>query len=485
MINLCKVFQYLRYLRTLIKQLFFFDVHSLMVFDFIFEKLKQQKLVLEKLKLNASSMNTCWLMLEKVGFVACNFLVSVALARYLEPSEFGLFSLLLAMMAMAMPFISLGFHSIISRELLISKHTEGTLLLTAFLFRFIAAVILFLVVLVTYYLKIDLFNLQSEFWILVLLMAVNIFSAFEIYNYYFQALLIVKVVALARLVLLVLFTALKLLLVYLGSSFDLLIWIFAIETALQYLAYYFLYRFFSCSHSNPVGKFDLSYGKLLLKESSWLIMSGIAAVIYLKIDIVMLGSLASIEDVAVYSVAAKISEIWYFIPIAISTSFFPQLIALKKYNAHLYNERLQSLCNMLLLLALVICISVFFLSPLIIPIIFGVQYIEAVIILQIHIWACVFMFMRALFSKWILAEKMSYLSLVSQGIGAVLNIILNILFIPLWQGVGAALATFISYTVASYLILFCFKDSRKMAFIMTRSLLLPFFMLVSWVKLLK
>ena len=104
---------------------------------------------------------------------------------------------------------------------------------------------------------------------------------------------------------------------------------------------------------------------------------------------------------------------------------------------------------------------------------YGSQYERAGAILTIHIWAGVFVFMRALFSKWIIMEKLLLFSLVSQGSGAVLNVVLNLLLINRFGGLGAAIATLVSYAGASYLVLFFCPRVWPVARMMTKSILLP------------
>ena len=48
--------------------------------------------------------------------------------------------------------------------------------------------------------------------------------------------------------------------------------------------------------------------------------SGIAIAIYMKIDQVMLGQMATDHDVGIYSAAVRLSELWYFIPLTIVSS---------------------------------------------------------------------------------------------------------------------------------------------------------------------
>src|SRR5690606_4156260 len=96
------------------------------------------------------------------------------------------------------------------------------------------------------------------------------------------------------------------------------------------------------------------------------------------------------------------------------------------------------------------------------------------LILKIHVWGGVFVFMRMVFSRWIIIENLLVFSVLTHGFGALVNVILNIILIPGMGGVGAAIATLISYAVSSYLALLLLKKSRGMFWMMTKALLAPF-----------
>ena len=114
-----------------------------------------------------------------------------------------------------------------------------------------------------------------------------------------------------------------------------------------------------------------------------------------------------------------------------------------------------------------------------IPFLFGAEYLLSVEVLLVHIWAAILVFMRALLSKWLIAESLLKISFLSQVSGAIANIILNYFLIPMMGPVGAAYATVVSYAVASYAILFLRKETRPMALVVTRSLILPYRLLIA------
>jgi O-antigen/teichoic acid export membrane protein len=187
----------------------------------------------------------------------------------------------------------------------------------------------------------------------------------------------------------------------------------------------------------------------------------------------MLKWLLGSESVGVYAVAASLSEVWYFLPAIIVTSLFPKIIQLKETNELNYNKKLQQLYDFLFIIALILAIFVSYIASDLILFLYGKDYQQAGSILSIHIWAGVFIFMRALFSKWIIIENVLIFSLITQGFGALTNIILNFILIPQYGVYGAAIATLISYAVTSYFILIFYAKTRKMFWMMTKAIFSP------------
>jgi len=254
-----------------------------------------------------------------------------------------------------------------------------------------------------------------------------------------------------------------------------------LEPVLIGLGFYIAFKLYqkrvNGSSENKRWQPNKQYAIELLKESRWLIMSGFMAVIYLKVDLLMLGQLTNVEQVGFYAVAARLSEVWYFFPGALVASFFPKLLKLKKAKEEEkqegYNQQLQKLCDYLFGAALILAITVSFAADFIIVLLFGEQYQPSAALLQIHIWAGIFIFMRALLSKWLIAEHLLKFSLLTHGIAAVVNVSLNYYWIPLYGAQGAAWATLISYATSSYFVLWLNKSTRVMAWIMTKSLYFP------------
>lgn len=418
--------------------------------------------------IRAALKNSSWLMSEKVVTMAMNLLVALLLARQLGPELFGELNYVLALVALVTPLSALGLNALIMRELVEHPSRETVIMTSAAACRLVGA-------------GVGLLGLLLWAWLSPLSVAERIsltvigaaatLQAFQVVEYYFQANVSARYVVKMRASVIIVAGLGKIAFALFYPSVIAVAVVYALEFLAWGAGYLLLYK--SKSDGFHWRKIDWPYGLQLLKQSSWLILSGIAAVLYLKIDQVMLGHLASRAEVGVYAVAVKLSEVWYFFATAIATSFFAGLLALKKTQPERYNQRLQQLCDALFAAALVLAIVVSLLAEPVVPWLFGEAYTGAAAILVIHIWASVFVFMRALASKWLIAERLLHFSLISHGLGAVLNIVANFLLIPEWQGKGAAIATILSYACASYVAFWLSSSTRPLAVTMSRAMLLP------------
>jgi O-antigen/teichoic acid export membrane protein len=215
----------------------------------------------------------------------------------------------------------------------------------------------------------------------------------------------------------------------------------------------------------------------LLKDSWPLILSGLVISIYMRIDQVMIKEMLDSDAVGQYSAAVRLSEVWYFIPMAIASSLFPAIINAKKQSEALYYERLQKLYDMMAWMAIAIALPMTFLSDWIIHLLYGEAYADAGKVLMIHIWAGVFVFLGVASSKWFVTENLQKYSFYRTLAGAVINIALNYILIPIYSIYGAAFATLISQAIASYLynatnkkILITFKLQTNALFLPLRKL---------------
>jgi O-antigen/teichoic acid export membrane protein len=220
-------------------------------------------------------------------------------------------------------------------------------------------------------------------------------------------------------------------------------------------------------------KATYSEAKYLLLESWPLILSNLGAVLYLKIGQVMLGAMAGNSEVGIYAAAARLSEIWYFIPTAVASSVFPMMVQRKLAGAKSYDALMQNLYDYSVWMALVIVIPWSALSGVIIPLLLGAEYARSVPILSIQVFACIFIFPERILSRWLIAEGYLNFSFIRHGVGAVVYILLGFALIPAYGGMGAAITTIVAYAAASYLSCFLYPKTWSAGKMMTLALISP------------
>lgn len=414
--------------------------------------------------------NTSWMLGEKIFTMSFALVVSILVARYLGPENYGILSYAISLTSLFAVATHMGLSGLAVRELVKHPDKNHEILGTIFGIKFIGGIIsliAFFVLIITLDGASD-----TEFWVLLIVSGTILLKPFEIFDFWFQSKVKAKYSSIVRASATISISIMKIAFVILGTH----LLTFAVAYLLQALILAMLFLiFFSFQSDVTINKweFKIIRAKKLIGQS-WMIMIGtLFAIIYIKIDQVMLRWLVSVEEVGIYSVAANLSEAWYFIPGVIVSSLFPKLLELKNKGSILYNLRLQQLFDLLFGVALTIAIIVTIFSKPVISYLYGVEFEGSAIILSIHIWAGIFIFMRAVFSKWILIEDAIAFSMITHGAGAIINILLNLYFIPFYAGIGAAIATILSYAMASYFSLLLYKKSRPIFWMMTKSFISP------------
>src|SRR5690606_3396828 len=209
--------------------------------------------------------------------------------------------------------------------------------------------------------------------------------------------------------------------------------------------------------------------KDLLKKAWPLAFSAILVSLYMKIDQVMISSYLGNSALGVYSTVVNLSESWYFIPVATVSALFPAIMNARKNDQKRYHHRLQNLYDLMSFISLGIAIVMTFASSFIYRLLYSPEYAAGAEILSIHIWAGIFVFLGSASGQYLIAEGYTKLSLIRTGVGALVNIILNIWWIPIFGIKGAAWASLIAYAVATFYIIIIPK-TRKQGIMMFKSI---------------
>ena len=390
--------------------------------------------------------NIGWLFFDRIFRMGMGLVVGAWVARYLGPSDFGIFNYLLATIGILTPFASLGLENMVVKELVENPSKAKIIMSTAITLRLISGLIAFAVcVTIFYFLKGDE---PQTLYVGIILALTLIAQALISIELYYQSKVASRIAVISQSVAYIIANVLKVVLILSGASLI----AFAVVTALEMTlgGLFMLYSLKRFSKQSLAIALDKVLAKDLMVRGWPLIFSGFMIMIYMRIDQIMLGEMVNDHEVGMYSAALKISEIWYIIPAILCNSFFPSIIDGKKLSQKIYFKKFQRLFDILFLISLAIAIGVTIFSDLIIDILYGEQYSGAALILTIHIWAAVFVFLGVGGNNFFIIENLQIKTFTRTALGAIANIILNMILIPKYLAVGAAIATLISQFLSSY-----------------------------------
>ncbi|QPH90911.1 flippase [Campylobacter concisus] len=411
--------------------------------------------------------NTSWLFFEKILRMFVGLFVGIWVARYLGPERFGLFSYAQSFVGLFTAIATLGLDSIVVRELVKDESKTNELIGTTFYLKLVGSILTLLVLAIAIHFT---SNDRYTNLLVFIIASATIFQSFNVIDMYFQSKVLSKYVVFSNIISLFASSIVKIILIFIDAPLVAFAWAILFDSIVLSLGFIYFFLKYSTLMVRKI-YFSKLIAVDLLKNSYPIILSSAVIAIYLKIDQVMIKSMLGEIAVGQYTAATKLSESFYFIPLAISYSFFPAIVNSRNCSERYY-ARLQMLYNLVVWIAIAIALPVTILSNNIIDILYGDQYYQAGSILKIHIWTNVLISIGVISGDWFVAENLQIFAFWRSFCGASLNIILNFLLIPKYEIQGAAIATLISYFIANLAFDFFNKKTRKIFFIKLKTVIL-------------
>jgi PST family polysaccharide transporter len=412
--------------------------------------------------------NISWLIFDRFFKMSVALFIGSWVARYLGPDQFGLLSYAQALVTLVLPFALLGLKSIVVRNLVLNSVSSAATMGTGFCMMGLSSILgLSATCLAASLLRSDdgFFLLIVFIWSLSLL-----FKPSDMVKYWFEAQVQSGPVIKVEMAVVAISAMIKVILILKGIS---LLWFAALHAfEVLLLAVGLLALYTKKVGSIRSWRVDLRRAKLLMSESWPLVLSGVAVVVYMQVDKVMLGSMINDGSVGLYAASSRLSVVWNFIPTTVTASVFPAILRSKARDKHVYQQRIQGLLSGLAVIALSMALLISFAAPWIITVLFGDEYAVSAEVLSVHIWGAVFAFLGVGASRWFLAEQLQKLIFYRTFGGAILNVVLNIMWIPKYGIVGAAWATVFSQALASVLFNGLLPQTRVLFYMQMRALFL-------------
>ena len=186
--------------------------------------------------------------------------------------------------------------------------------------------------------------------------------------------------------------------------------------------------------------------------------------VYNSMDRIMISSMLGLSHVGIYAVGSKLASFSSLVYAAFAGgwSYFA-FSTMKDEDQVALNSKVFEY------LAIISFTSLILFYPLIRPIfhvLFPVSYFEGLVVVPyLYLSPLLLMLFQTVGNQFLVVKK-SYLSTISLGLGAVLNVGLNRVLIPLWGVEGAAVATVVGY--AASVIVGCVIGSRMQLHLVSR-----------------
>jgi O-antigen/teichoic acid export membrane protein len=391
--------------------------------------------------------NSSWMLAENGLKIISAIFVTIYMARYLGPEQFGVLSYALAIVAIFMAISRLGMESILVRDLAKYPRLSKAYMSTAFGLMFMAAMVN-LVILSTliYFLE---SNAQTKIYIWTIATGL-LFQVFLVIDYNFQAQVKAKYSSIAKSVALAASAAVKIYLVLIQADLQ----AFAIAYAFDQfiIAIMLIVMHLVEKQQGFVFDFDSSLIKPLLKSAWPLILASLATILYMRIDQIMIKHILDVYQLGLYSAATKVYEGWIIIPFVISMSLLPAVVRARENSKERYHQGLKSLFALVFWGSILVALFVSIFGSKLIVITFGDEYKEAGLSLIIIMWASAFAALGFISARYLTVEGLEGKIFIRTLVALVLNIFLNFVLIPLYGIEGAAISTLISIIVSSYLL---------------------------------
>jgi len=388
--------------------------------------------------------NMGWLMVDRVVRMGMGLFVGVWVARYLGPVQFGSLNFSIAFITLFGTVTTLGLEGIVVREVLHNAQHTHEILGTTLALRSGGGLLAVGLSIAT--LRLIQPHDRQALLLVSILSLTLVFQAFDTIDCFFQSQVQSKITVWAKNSAFLVFAAVRVSLIYAKAP----LWSFAASYAGEIaLGAFGLMLGYRLSGGRVFAWRSSKTRAIYLLKQSWpVIFAGMAIMIYMRLDTVMLKMMKGDYAVGLYSAAIKVSEVWYFIPLAIVSSVQPAIMRVKD-DPELFYGRLRKLFSLMTMTACILGSIVALTSHAIVRILYTNSYNGAGAVLAVHVWASVFVFLGVAQSPWDLSKNLLTLSLYRTIAGAIINVAMNLYLIPRYSAMGAAIATVVSYAISA------------------------------------
>ena len=378
--------------------------------------------------------NTLWLTVSTGANKIFSLVLVIYAARILGAEGYGQFSFALAFASLLMIFSDLGLATIVTREFAREEKKDEWYAILSL--KFVLALVTFLLIALLSFFIAPNRDVQLITLVLALFLLVN--SILDTVQSFFHARQKMEYAAF--------FEVLQAFLIFGFGLFALLRFPSPLSLSYAYLlaalvASLFALLFFHLKIFPLSLKWDFSIWKRFLRMSWPLALMGLFGLLYSYIDSVMLGYLGMLKETGWYSAAQKIVMAGLIPMGLIASSLYPALSKFSKESKEKLQKAWSYELEIMVVLALPLVVGGFILAPQIIDALYPADFVPAILAFQILIFSAGLIFLyRPLYDAMIVSDQQGKVFWITM-IGALANVVLNLMLIPKYSLYGAAFAT--------------------------------------------
>lgn len=397
--------------------------------------------------------------------------VSIWVTRFLGPEQFGQLSYAVAFVTVFSSIALLGLDGIVIRNLVRDPNRQEEILGTTIVLKLAGGIAMAALTIACIFMV-----RPSDYQTILLVSIVSlglIFQAFGTIDFWFQSQTQSKLCAITRSAVFLFISAIKVLLIIENASLLAFAWAGIAEIIMGSFGLTAVYRITGYRLNALRATRTMAYE--LIKDSWPLIFADIITAVYMRADKIIMGETAGNQELGIYSVAVLVAEALWLIPRALSSSIYPSIIEAKTISDELFHKRLQKFYNLMAFFTYIVALPVTFLGGWVVPMFFGQAYAHAGAMLAGLVWSGMFINLGFARSCFLTSMNWTRLHSVTDLIGCIANVGLNLILIPRYGGMGAVITSFISYWLAVHGSCYIFKPLRKSGQMMSKAMLCPKF----------
>lgn len=406
--------------------------------------------------------NASWIIGCKIAQSALTFIVTMLVARFLGPSNYGLINYAASIVAFVVPIAQLGLGNIQVQELVNDLDHEGEITGTTIVLSVLSGCAC--VVGVISFVLIANGSEKETLIVCVLYSIILFFQSAELLQYWFQSKYMSKYASVVSLIAFAFVTAYRVLLLVNSLS----IYWFAVANAIDYIIISLTLVVLYYRLGGKKLSFSAIIAKRMLAKSKYYIVANMMVAVFSQTDRIMLKLMIDDAATGYYAAAISCASLANFVYTAIIDSFRPLIFEHYKVSKELFEQTMAKLYSIIIYLSLIECLFVTIFAHYIICIIYGEAYLDAVQPLRLAVWYSTFSFIGMIRNIWILAEAQQKWLWIINLSGAFMNVVLNFVLIPRFGISGAACASLLTQFFANVVVSYIIPGTRYNTSIMIK-----------------